>query len=479
MLADRVLRTVRRHRMIPDGGRVLIALSGGPDSVALALLMREIAAPAPLALAGLVHVNHGLRERASVDEAFCGQLAAELAVPFKAEHVDVRALARERRLSLEDAGRKARYAIFERVRVELGADVVATGHSRDDQAETFLLRLIRGSGLRGLAGIYPVAGRVVRPLIDVSRADLRQYLADRAQPFCEDETNLDREIPRNRVRHELLPYLARAFSPGIAEVLAREAELARVDADRLDREAIDLASLIVLRDEHGNSPLDLGAAASASRVELDVEALRSLHPALASRVAHLALGALAPDKFVGYQHAVELLALAGGPDGGSVSLPGQHAVRRAGRIVLTRAPFRPFENSFRVPLSIPGEVTLAAQGWAVSALPGGADLSAPAGRERLVVSVQADRIALPLAVRSRRRGDRFRPPGLGGREKKLQDVLVDRKIARETRDSLPLVVDGEDRIVWIVGGSVAEDFQVTEPSQGVIFLKARRLGGPG
>jgi tRNA(Ile)-lysidine synthase len=137
-------------------------------------------------------------------------------------------------------------------------------------------------------------------------------------------------------------------------------------------------------------------------------------------------------------------------------------------------------NSFRFPLSIPGEVTLDNQGWAVSAdrldsfsLPGG--FGPARSRE---VAVAARPVALPLAIRSRRPGDRFRPLGMG-HAKKLQDFLVDRKIPRETRDSLPLVVDGEDRIVWVVGESVAEDFRVTEPSQGVILLKARRLGGPG
>jgi tRNA(Ile)-lysidine synthase len=135
-------------------------------------------------------------------------------------------------------------------------------------------------------------------------------------------------------------------------------------------------------------------------------------------------------------------------------------------------------NSFRVPLSIPGEVILEAQGWAVSAESGDRHSSGNRGNQ-LAVGVQAERVAPPLAVRSRRPGDRFRPIGMRGQGKKLQDFLVDRKIAREKRDLLPLVVDSSDTILWVVGESVSEDFRVTEPSQGVIFLKARRLGGPG
>jgi tRNA(Ile)-lysidine synthase len=213
----------------------------------------------------------------------------------------------------------------------------------------------------------------------------------------------------------------------------------------------------------------------------------------------MVLEQVAPGRFVGFDHVERLLELARDPRGqGALSLPGQHAERRGETIVLGRRPDppEPFSNSFRVSLSIPGEVVLAAQGWAISATgdtqpgqsTGTLNLECPRGQStgtlkvecpRLEQTVAADGLTLPLAVRSRRPGDRFKPLGMDGREKKLQDVLVDRKVAREERDSLPLVVDSADKIVWVVGESVAEDFRVTEASQAVILLKARRLGGQG
>lgn len=464
-LAERVLAAISRDALLRTGDRVLVALSGGSDSVALFLLLRELAAAGACELAGAAHLNHGLRAAADEDEAFCRALAESAGVPCRSERVDVGALARARGLSIEDAGRQARYAFFERVADELGAVAIATGHTRDDQAETFLLRLIRGAGPRGLAGIHPRAGRSIRPLLAVGRAELRDYLAAIGQPFREDESNHDVSIPRNRVRHELLPLLRDRFSPAIAETLAREAAIARYDEERLQAEAIDLARSIVLT--------------SGESVEVEVGALRSLPHALAMRVARLALQHLAPDRFAGFDHIDRLLTLA---DGESVSLPGQHAESRGGRIRLSRAPFRPFSNSFRVSLSIPGEVVLAEQGWAVSAHLGatpGVGGRQPGGDDEPEAWADPARLTFPLAVRSRRPGDRVRPLGMGGRAKKLQDVLVDRKVTREDRDALPLVVDGTDRIVWVVGEAVAEDFRVTEPSRGVIFLKARRLGGQG
>ncbi len=498
-LARRVLDTIRRHALLRRGDRVLVALSGGPDSVALLRLLRELEAAGELSVAGVAHLNHGLRDAASGDEAFCRTLAAELGLAFRCDLIDVRARAARLRTSLEDAGRQARYELFERVATELGADVIATGHTRDDQAETFLLRLLRGAGPRGLAGIHPRSGRVVRPLLDVGRDELRAYLAALGQPFREDESNRDLTIPRNRIRHELLPVLTRDFSPGITDVLAREAEIARQDEDRLQHEAIDLLGLIVLRNEKGIS-------GEVEAVEVDARALRAVHPALAVRVVRMVLEQVAPGRFVGFDHVERLLELARDTRGqGALSLPGQHAERRGETIVLGRRPDppEPFSNSFRVSLSIPGEVVLTAQGWAISATgdiqpgqsTGTLNLECPRGQStgtrghstgtlkvecpRLEQTVAADGLTLPLAVRSRRPGDRFRPLGMDGREKKLQDVLVDRKVAREERDSLPLVVDSADKIVWVVGESVAEDFRVTEASQAVIFLKARRLGGQG
>ena len=483
-LAERVLDTIRRLALVRRGDRVLVALSGGPDSVALTRLLGELEGAGELSIAGIAHLNHGLREAAREDEEFCRAIAAERTVPFRSDLIDVRALAARLGTSLEDAGRRARYELFERVATELGADVIATGHTRDDQAETFLLRLLRGAGPRGLGGIHPRVGRVVRPLLEIGRDELRAYLASVDQVFRDDESNRDLSIPRNRVRHELLPLLSRDFSPGITDVLAREASIARQDEDRLQQEAIDLLDLIVLRNETGIS----GEAA----VELDARALSALHPALAVRVARIAMETVAPGRFVGFDHVERLLALARDPRGvGALSLPGQHAERRGETLVLDsrRAGAQPFSNSFRVSLSIPGEVVLAPQGWAVSATrcvatggdtqPGQSPGTLKVECPQLEQTVAADGLTLPLAVRSRRPGDRLSPLGMGGRRKKVQDVLVDRKVPREGRDSLPLVVDSADRIVWVVGESVAEDFRVTEASQAVILLKARRLGGQG
>jgi tRNA(Ile)-lysidine synthase len=253
----------------------------------------------------------------------------------------------------------------------------------------------------------------------------------------------------------------------MSRVLAREAEIARQDEDHLNREAIDLAGSIVLTDG----------------TRIDAERLTALHPALASRVARHALSRFADGRFVGYDHLERFLDFARNSRAGSMlSLPGQRAVHRGPIVELEPDRGRGRQertNSFHVPLSIPGEA--AGDGWAVTAEPLEAEAWAETYKRargpRVVIARRPS--SLPLAVRSRKPGDRFSPLGMGGRHTKLQDFLVNRRVPRAIRDGLPLVVDCDDTIVWVVGEGVAEEFRVTDPSQGVILLKARRLGGPG
>ncbi|MEO5897955.1 MAG: tRNA lysidine(34) synthetase TilS [Vicinamibacterales bacterium] len=473
------LRTIRRHHMVPSGGRLLVALSGGPDSVALLHVLLELQASGELVVSGIAHFNHQLRGvEADGDEEFCRNLASALHLPFVAGRGDVRSRAHTEHRSIEDAARAARYEFLSEAVETLNASAVAVGHTLDDQAETFLLRLIRGAGSRGLAGIRPKAGIVVRPLLEVRRQHLREYAATHQLAYRDDATNADTGIPRNRIRHELIPLLEREYSSGIVQVLAREADSAREDEEKLQADATDLAAAVVLSCRHSDTGDTGPGIIPGLRIAVDAGALAALHPAMAVRVAREALGHLCGGRFIGSEHLHRFLAFAAtGTPGSALSLPGQQAIREGARVILGPEPPRGVEdraNSFQFPLSIPGEVVLGPQGFRVLADWGDVDRR-PDGE--LACSVSG--VRLPLAVRSRKPGDRFQPPGMGGKSRKLQDYLVDRKVNRSDRDRLPLVVDGEDRIVWIVGHAVGESFRVTAPSHGVISLKARRLGGEG
>ena len=466
-LSDRVLRAIDRDALVPPGGRLLVALSGGADSMALAAILVEAANNGPLAVAGLVHVNHQLRGAASDgDEQFCREVAQALRVPITVERAAVAALARTDRVSIEDAGHRARYAIFDRVVTAQGADAIATGHTRDDVAETVLLRLVRGAGPGGLAGVRPRAGRVVRPLLDVSRQELRDYLSARGLSFREDETNRDVRMTRNRVRHRLLPLLAEEFSPAIVDVLARDAAIARADAEWIDAVANEAAADIVTYDE--------------GWVRIAADRLHAQPTALARRIAKLALER-ASGRGVGFAHVERLLGLAATPSTPvtEADFPRCRVERQGTHLVLRRPPPRQRSaaaTGFEYRLNVPGEIAIVEAGLAVSAehAPTPARLRAR-GR---TVAVAGAALTPPLTVRSWRSGDAFRPLGLGGR-KKLQDLFVDRKIEQAKRGFIPIVADARGRIVWVVGQAVAEEVRVTDPTAGVLMLKARKLGGLG
>jgi len=231
---QQIRRTIRRHDLCPSGTRVLIALSGGSDSVALTFILRELALNGGFSIVGLAHFNHQLRPTAARDEQFCRALGERLNVSMVVGDVNVAEYAASERLSIEEAARRARYAFLHRCAADLGADRIASGHTRDDQAETFLLKLIRGAGLSGLGGIYPRRGILVRPLLDASRNDLRDYLRTRGESWVEDETNADVTNPRNRIRHRVIPELDAAYGGPTTMSIARAAGLAREDGAWLD-----------------------------------------------------------------------------------------------------------------------------------------------------------------------------------------------------------------------------------------------------
>jgi tRNA(Ile)-lysidine synthase len=465
-LIDSVRRTVWKYRLLPAGSRVAVALSGGADSVALLHVLLDLAKEESFHVIGVLHLNHVLRGAESdADELFCRQVASSLGLPARIGRVDVAARARAARVSVEQAGHIARHEFFDCAAAELGATRVAVAHTKDDQAETFLLRLLRGAGPRGLGGISPEWGIVTRPFIHTSRADVRAFVQARGLAFREDASNGDVAIPRNRVRHELLPLLERRFAPGIVDILDREAAIARDDAECLEEAARSAGARLVSRTARG--------------VEIDADALVREPRALARRVIRIAQQMAAGERFVGFDAVEAVLRFAVSKSTGQLDLPGHRVNRRAGALVLStsRGREKPAAAAdFSYQLEVPGRVVVPEAACAISAVThkiryrgSVAEFWGP-GADRDQVVVEAGRLAGPLAVRNRRPGDRFRPLGLGGR-KKLQDLFVDAKIDRFDRQVTPVIVDSSGRIVWVAGHALAEEFRVTDTTRDVVILK--------
>jgi tRNA(Ile)-lysidine synthase len=486
-LLDRVRQFVRRHELAGRDTHVVVALSGGSDSVALTQILRDLQTDGELRVVGLAHFNHQLRRGADEDERFCRRLAESLGWPICVEREDVAARARMERRSLETAARTARHAFFERARAHFAAHAVALGHTRHDQAETFLLRLTRGAGMRGLAAMHPRNGVLIRPLLSCRRDELRAYLAEAGIAYVDDESNADVSIPRNRVRAELIPLLENRFNPRIVDILADEADLVREILQFVQTEADKLLARS-FKPQVASRP-GTGPDTSALRLEpsyLEIDKLLAAPRALRQFALWQAMSAAAGGRPVSFEHVQSALRLLESAEGGAVDLPGHRLERNSGWLVLRGRPRgiwgrvrQDGANFFDHELSIPGEVVIPSIGSVVSAetLPAGVSDRRALSGDPTVAVVRADLCSGRWRVRNRHPGDRFRPLGLVGR-KKLQDFFVDHKVPRQERDRVPLVVNEAGRIVWVAGYGIDEMFQVTDPAQAVVILRLKLLGGP-
>jgi tRNA(Ile)-lysidine synthase len=457
---------IRRRGLMPPGARVAAAVSGGSDSVALFKLLLALEPVLDITVAGLIHVNHQLRGLdAEADEQFCRTLAAVEGKPVHVERVEVRRTSSAgQRQSPEDAAREARYAALDRGAAQLGAELVALGHTEDDQAETVLFRLLRGAGPDGLAGIPDRRGRYVRPLLETRRSTLRAWLTARGQPWVEDATNADRSVPRNAIRHDVLPAASRIM-PRASSVLARHAAIARDDAEWV----ASVVNPVVARLVHQES----------GRVLVDAALLAE--PVAVQRRAALAALRLSGARHPGFDEVEAVRALLGSQDGAR-DLPGGLRANRTGPgvVLILRGVGTVLLPDYRYMLRVPGEVEVPEASALVAAAP---KLTlGVGGAASIEIDVDGASLGDALVVRNWRPGDLIRPAGLGGR-KKLQDVFVDAKVPRPERRRLPLLADSEGRVLWVPGLALDERLRVTSGTKAVVVLRLTRkqaqpVGGP-
>ena len=411
---------------------VLIALSGGADSVALLLECIRLKSEGALRSIAAAHLNHGIREtEADRDETFCRDLCHALGVPFFARKADVRKIAEENGLSLETAARDVRYAFLEEMRRQNGFSCIATAHHANDQAETVLLHLLRGSGTDGLCGMRYRNGHIVRPLLDRSKEELLAYLSERGQSFCIDSTNAKTDAARNRVRHELLP-LMESMGPDIVRKLCRTARFVQTDADWLNE-----------------------IADRTYRIVTDRRKIAALAPAVRMRVLKRYL----PYDSFDRNDLQTLDALLTAQTGTCRSLKeGFWAWVDDARLFAGM----PASASYELPVKIGASVSLPGGTLAVRPIEGNAFL-----RDRSALYMDADRLCGALTVRTRKDGDRFQPFGMHG-TKLLSDYFTDRKTPRFQRN-VPLLCD-KTGIVAVVGHTIDERVRVTENTKSVLKI---------
>lgn len=455
-LENAALSCIERHRMLLGGERVVAAVSGGPDSVALLLFLNGLAEEMRLEL-HVFHLDHMLRgEESRADARFVESLAAELSLPVRSLAVDVRALPGSEELSPEEAAREVRMAHLRDFAEEIGADRVAFGHTADDQVETFLMRIVQGAGLTGLSGIPYISGVFIRPLLDVWRLEVEEYCARMGVSPKMDSSNLDRAFMRNRVRMGLVPFLESEFGPGVKEVMLREVESLSLDNAFLQERVSEAFSEV--------------GRLSGGEVRLNISRLLALPPALQRGCLRAAWNSLVPQmKSLSWTHLRDIQEkVIRGSTGAVLDLPGPLVVERVYGEVVFRGRQAPMEGG-ELTLEVPGRVTVPGTGAVIEAR------RVPREDVRLtgdasVEYVKPD-IEVPLTVRAPRPGDRFAPLGAQG-TRKLKDFFIDAKLPRTSRKSCPLVLSGK-AIVWVAGHRIDEQFRLSGSEDEAVMLIMR------
>ena len=456
--------------MLEEGDTVLVALSGGPDSVCMLHILNELRSEFSLGLC-VAHFNHKLRPEAALEDAeFARETAKKLGLAYVTSSADVRGFAEEQKLSIEDAARRMRYDFLCRSALSLGANKVAVGHNADDQAETVLMRLIRGSGPQGLAGIPPTrrlgAGDgllIIRPLINVWRLDIMRYLSKNRLKFRTDETNESPEYLRNRIRLDLIPKLENEYNPQIKRRLASAASTLAAENDFMEAEAKLLAG-------------EVAVEIKPHQIVFDTTLLGTLHSALRNRVFSMLVIMAKPDapmlEALHYAGADTLICAGRG----KLDLPGGLRLETSeGFGLISDVAHKPARSgkAFEIPIGATADVRELSISITTKVL------EAIKSPDRLVRMCKPNRqyfdleaVRMPLEVRFRRPGDSFRPLGARG-SKKLKDYFIDKKIPRFLRDRVPILVSN-GKIMWVMGHEIDERYRLKPKSGAALRVDYER-----
>ncbi len=447
-LINKVKDTIDRYNMLKKGDVVLVAVSGGPDSVSALEVLNAIKDEYGLSL-HVAHLNHKFRKEADKEAEFVRKLAEERGIASTIEAIDVKSYCIKKGLSKQEGAREVRYNFLRKAADKIGAAKIVTGHTADDQAETFLMRLIRGSGTSGLSAIPPVSGRIIRPLIEIAKKEAVDYLKKNKIRYVKDPTNIKPVYLRNKIRLELLPLLIKRFNPNIVSALCRESDILREDDAFLNGIADAIFKEIVTVQEKDS-------------ITLNYLRFNGLHPAVRKRVIRRAVSELTGSlRRVSYQHITSAI----------------DAIKNTGKGVDLPFNIRIERDYNNLKVNIGQEESAGIKEVVQLNVPGITEVSYFNIRLETVINGMAavsetadtglfnlDRVALPLFIRSRREGDYFYPAGMAGR-KKLKEFLIDHKIPRADREKIPILIDKNNAILWVMGLRMDERFRAKEDAK--------------
>lgn len=468
-LVNQFREYLQEQKLVEHGDRIILGVSGGPDSLTMLDLFVKIKDEYQLELI-VFHLNHMFRKEAQAEADFVSGKAKEYNLPEIIEAFDLPQYIKKEGLSPEEAARRVRFKLLRKWVERARADKVALAHHRDDLVETVFLNLLRGTGLKGLAGIKPISEwegfTLIHPLLPIKRQQIEEYCQKKTLNPRLDSTNLEIIYTRNKIRHRLLPYLEKEFNPALKEVVSRMAEIVRAEDNFLSSLAGEKLRSVMLEE-------------SSRQIILSLAGLQGLATVLRNRVIKAVLARLKGnniDLYYPSYRAIDQL-ITRGSTGKFIGLKGNIRIKRSyDRLIIEQGLPAERTTEFLLEMPLAGELVLPV-GKKISSevRPIFHDWLKEAGKQRACIC-DFELIELPLLVRNRRKGDRFIPYGMKG-EKKIKDFFIDQKVPVEERDSIPLVTDGRGKIIWVAGLRMDDRYRVTARTERVLKLAIIDLEG--
>ncbi len=462
MVEDKILNTIKKHNLIENGDNVLVGVSGGPDSMALLYALLSIQTEISFSLY-IAHVNHGVRGReADEDEKFVEKISGKLGIPFYSKKIDMEGYAREHKLSSEDAGRRLRYKFFREVLLSINGGKIAVAHNKNDQAETLIMRFFRGTGLDGLKGMEYRNGDIIRPLLDISRNEIEDYILEKNINTRLDRTNLENIYNRNKIRLELIPYIVDNFNPNIVDTLWRTSRTMSNDSEFLEEFSKERYRELV-KVENKNSIILCRQKFSREHIAIKQRIIR--------HSIYNLTGTLDGISEIHVRNVLELFER--GDTGKSVDLPNRLEVKTSYDDLIFRIKNLNVNNNYKYSLKR-GQATYVKEWNSIFKMEVYPMEKIQLNfKDRFIKYFDYDKIKGEIYIRNRRLGDTIQPFGMSG-NKKLKDLFIDKKIPIDEREKIPILVDKND-IIWVVGLRTSEKYKITPYTKNVLVIKYKNL----
>ncbi|MDX9714428.1 MAG: tRNA lysidine(34) synthetase TilS [Dissulfurispiraceae bacterium] len=459
MIEYHIVNTIKKFNMLVQGDHLLIGLSGGPDSTCLTHIMSRLKNELQIRISA-IYIDHGLRPGETTHEIeFCDNLCKNLNIPFKSAVIDVKTFCKEKGLNIHEAAREMRYTQLQNHAAHINAQKIALGHNADDQAETVLMRILRGTGPAGMSGIPPVRSNIIRPLIGTSRSDIMAELNSRDLDFVVDSSNLKDVYTRNRLRSAVMPALMK-INPNLLETISRTIDIFR-DEEKYFSIQVTKSLMTLIRTK------------TAAKIELLLMPMESMHTALLRRLIRRAVDETKSLRGIDYLHIEDIIKLIKkGRSGDRIFLPGGLRIIKGYSTLLLTSELPSVISEYQ--MTSPSEFLIKEASLMLNAkLITKDDYDTLDMNNKNMACIDAEKIEWPLTIRHRKPGDIFYPLGFGSR-KKIQDFFVDAKIPRDERDKIPLIINNSE-IVWIAGHRLDDRYKVEKKTTRILKFEIRHI----